>query len=114
MKRFLFIILTVAIFVSCGESGDSDKVPDLIGEWEQSNSNSDDSYQVATISDGVIEVFWYTKSTETKSLYWSGSFVAPTAAGEYTWDSANNKDKTSAALLASGDDTKTFTYSNGE
>lgn len=118
MKKvtLLSLLLLMSLFVSCsgGDGGSSNTIPDLIGEWKQNNSNSDDSYQVATITDGIIEIFWYTKSTETKSLYWSGSFTAPSATGDYSWDSTNNKEKTSSALLASGDDTKTFTYSSGE
>ena len=52
---------------------------------------------------------------DTKALYWAGTFVAPETADEpYTWDSENDKEKTDMALLASGDDTKTFTYENGQ
>ena len=51
---------------------------------------------------------------DTKSLYWSGTYEAPTEATEnYTWDSVNDTSKTANALLASGDETKTFTYENG-
>jgi len=47
-------------------------------------------------------------------LYWAGSFVPPNAPGDsYSWDSQNDHSKTDNALLASTDDTKTFTYSAG-
>lgn len=89
--------------------------PDLSGEWKQVNANSEDSYQSATIADDVIEIYWVTESTDTKSLYWAGSFVAPETADEpYTWDSVNDTEKTGSALLASGDETKTFTYQDGQ
>lgn len=53
--------------------------------------------------------------SESKSLYWAGTFVAPETPDEpYTWESVNDKEKTDSALLASGDDTKTFTYEKGE
>ena len=89
--------------------------PDLSGEWKQVNSNSEDSYQSATITGDVIEIYWVTESTDTKSLYWAGSFVAPETADEpYTWDSVNGTEKTGSALRGSGDGTKTFTYQDGQ
>ena len=87
---------------------------DLSGEWKQVNSKSEDSYQEATIQDNVIEINWVSDGGDTKSLYWSGTYEAPTEATEsYTWDSVNDTSKTANALLASGDETKTFTYENG-
>ena len=77
--------------------------PDLTGEWVQVNSDSEDSYQTATIT------------ADTTALYWAGSFEAPTTADEpYTWDSANDTEQTANALLASPDETKTFTYEDGQ
>lgn len=89
--------------------------PDLTGDWKQVNAASEDSYQVATIQGDTIEIYWVTESAETKSLYWAGTFVAPETADEpYTWESANDTEKTDSALLASGDETKTFTYQDGQ
>jgi hypothetical protein len=85
----------------------------LVGEWEQSNKNSQTSYQSAIITDTTIEVYWV--APDTKSLYWAGSYKAPTETTEnYSWDSENDTSKTESALLASGDTTKKFSYSNGE
>ncbi|WP_141603860.1 hypothetical protein [Terrilactibacillus laevilacticus] len=90
------------------------QIPDLTGEWKQTNSKSDESYQSATISGDTIEIYWVSDNGDTKSLYWAGSFVAPTTADEpYKWDSKNDHNKTENALLASSDDTKTMTYQNG-
>lgn len=90
------------------------QIPDLTGEWKQENSKSDESYQTATISGGTIEIYWVNDNGDTKSLYWAGSFAAPTAADEpYSWISKNDHSKTEGALLASSDDTKTITYQNG-
>ena len=89
--------------------------PDLTGEWKQTNSNSDDSWQSATIGEDAIEVYWVTDNGDTKSLYWAGTFKAPETADEpYSWDSENDHEKTDYAMLASGDDIKTFTYKDGE
>ena len=112
MKKMLCIALcalTVFTLVACGsKAGGTDKdegkqPPVLTGTWKQTNSESDDSYQEATITDSAIEVYWV--ADDTKALYWAGSFTAPTT--------ADDTEKTSSALLASGDATKTFTYKDG-
>ena len=95
--------------------GKSSEPPDLTGEWKQVNSNDDGSYQVATIGESTIEIYWYTESDETTALYWAGTFVAPeTAEKTYSWDSENDTARTDTALFASADETKTFTYSKGQ
>jgi len=97
-----------------GEQDAAVEVPDLVGEWVQSNSHSPDSFQAATIADGTITVNWVADGGDTRSLYWAGTFEAPTDADEpYSWDSANDTAQTDNALLASGDPTKTFTYEGG-
>lgn len=87
----------------------------LDGTWVQINNASEDSYQEAVISEGTITVNWVTASTDTKSLYWAGSVEIPENAGDsFSWDSQNDTEQTQAAIMASGDDTKTFTYENGQ
>ena len=96
-------------------SSSAPAAPDLTGDWKQVNAASEDSYQVATIQGDTIEIYWVTESADTKSLYWAGTFGAPETADEpYTWESANDTEKTGSALLASGDETKTFTYQDGQ
>lgn len=126
MKKMVIISLSLAllitIFTGCSSTQKSTgnvgktsekKIPDLIGEWKQQNSKSEDSYQGATISGDSITIYWVSDKGETKSLYWSGSFVAPTKADEpYSWTSKNDHSKTEGALLASSDDNKTMTYQN--
>lgn len=52
---------------------------------------------------------------DTKSLYRAWTFAAPDGSEEsYSWDSENDHDQTGSALLASGEDTRTFTFKNGE
>lgn len=87
----------------------------LDGTWVQVNNASEDSYQEAVISGDTITVNWVTASTDTKSLYWAGSVEIPENAGDsFSWDSQNDTEQTQAAIMASGDDTKTFTYENGQ
>jgi len=136
MKKLAIITLCMAllltVFTGCSStrtsSGNDDntpasttesktsvkKIPDLTGEWKQTNSNSKETYQAATISGDTIEIYWVSNNGDTKQLYWAGSFIAPTDADEpYKWDSKNDQSKTKNALLASSDDTKTLTYKNG-
>ena len=136
MKKLAIITLCVAllitVFTGCGstptssDNGDNTpanstesktpekQIPDLTGEWKQTKSKADDTYQAATISGDTIEIYWVSDNGDTKSLYWAGSFVAPTTADEpYIWASENDHSKTDSAMLASSDDTKTMTYQNG-
>lgn len=96
------------------ERKEEKQIPELTGEWNQANSKSKDSYQIAKISGDTIEIYWLSDNGDTKSLYWAGTFVTPTTDEEpYKWDSKNDHSKTDNALLASSDDTKTMTYQNG-
>lgn len=86
---------------------------DLTGSWKQTNSNSQDSFQTATITPESIEIQWV--APDQKSLYWAGTIEVPQdESTDFTWDSVNDTSKTASALLASSDDTKTFTYKDGE
>lgn len=85
---------------------------DLTGTWK--SENTDDSYQEATITADSIEINWVSDGGKTKSLYWAGSYEAPTEyVKEYKWTSNNDTTKTDAAMLASQDATKDFSYKNG-
>lgn len=89
----------------------------LDGTWKSINSDSPDSWQEAIIDGDTITINWVSDNGDTKSLYWAGTVVEPmdkTVDDSYTWDSVNDKTQTDSAILASGDDTKTFTYDNGE
>lgn len=105
------VIIATATFIGCGK-----KEPvDLTGEWKQVNSNSEDAWQSAIIQDGKIIINWVSDNGDSESLYWEGSYVAPTEYSEaYSWDSVNQRDKDKISLLASDDDTKTITYENGQ
>lgn len=124
----LALLLAVALGSAACSSGVSNNEPgtpvaretteapqplDLTGEWKQTNSNSEESFQTATITGDTIEIYWV--ATDTKSLYWAGTVVAPADAYDsFTWDSLNDTSKTENAMMASGDEKKTFTYENGE
>lgn len=87
--------------------------PDLAGEWREQNG-SDDSFHGVLISGDTIEIYWVSEGGSATSLYWAGSFTPPPDGSEpYTWVSENDITRTSAAQLASGESTKTFTYQNG-
>lgn len=62
--------------------------PDLTGTWKQNNSASDDSFQQATITADTISIEWVTQGGETTSLYWVGTFDAPSDTTQpYNWTS---------------------------
>ncbi len=89
--------------------------PELEGQWKQVNSTDEGSFHGAIIDGDEIEIYAVSNNGDTRSLYWSGSFTPPDAAGEpYLWESQNNRDKTSQATLASQDDTISFTYADGQ
>ncbi len=82
---------------------------DLTGTWKSEDNNG--SWQEATITDSTIEINWVSDGGKTKTLYWSGTYSEPTEKTDnYAWTSENNKEKTDAALMASGDNTKEFTF----
>lgn len=114
MKKVIGVVASVAVvcaLVFCLSGCGAAKTSDLSGTWKQTNASSDTSME-AVISGDTITVNWV--GADSTSLYWAGTYVAPSEATDsYTWDSIADKDKTSKSMLASGDDTKTFTYSNG-
>ena len=94
------------------EEKEPEEPTDLTGTWQ--SEENDGSYQEAVISDDRIEINWVSDGGDTKSIYWIGTYEAPTeAADEYSWTSERNKEETDTALLASTDDTKEFTYKDG-
>lgn len=124
-NKFL-ILLTAAILISvsiftlgCQSQTQDNQQPkeplNLTGTWRSVNSNSEDSWQEAEITDSAITIYWVSNKGDTKSLYWAGSYVPPTEATEtYSWDSVNDKTKTKNSLLAAQGDTKTITYENNQ
>lgn len=129
MKKGLTLLcaMLVAVVLSgCGSGGiesetislDSSQIStemvDLTGTWRQIDSDSDDTFHIAAIDEDSISVYWFTVSDNTTALYWAGTFVAPADGGAYSWESENYHDITDYALLASGDDTKKFSYDNGK
>ena len=123
MKKILPYVLSIVMLftlAACNgnkessEKKKSQKPLDLTGEWVQINSSSEDAWQEATINEDVIEINWISNNGDTKSLYWAGTFIAPTEATEsYSWTSKNDTSKTENALLASTAETKDFTYEDG-
>lgn len=129
MKTLCGVVITLLFLVGCGGAADTPTATeagpttetaaaqplDLAGTWKQTNSNSPDAWQEALIEGEVIEVYWVFDNGDTRSLYWAGTFVAPTEPGtSYEWDSENDHSKTDTAILAATGDTKTFSFLDGE
>lgn len=122
MKKVFSLLLVLGLcigLVGCGSGDDSEsKTPsepvDLTGTWI--SDNGEGTYHEAIITNDTIEINWMGMEEDTKSLYWYGSFTAPTTAAEedeYTWTSQTDHAKTDSAMLASQDETKEFTYKDG-
>ena len=135
-KKLVVLMLVGAMALSmaaCGESNSSQEAQEdttakegsgdekteeakeptnLTGTWKSEENNG--SWQEAVISNDRIEINWVSDNGDTKSIYWIGTYEAPTeAVDEYVWTSDRNKEETDNALLASTDDTKEFTYKSG-
>lgn len=85
------------------------KTSDLTGTWK---SNEKETYQEATITKDEIVIYWV--STDSKSLYWQGTYTPPkNNTNDYLWESKADHKVTDKALLASQDDKKKFAYKDG-
>jgi hypothetical protein len=135
MKKMgiLFAIGICCIMVGCGQKNDSSNyttsvssmtdsvsevsennvVSDLSGTWKQ-DGDLGEMYQVASINDDTIWIYWYNTVDASYTLYWAGSLEQPENSKAYTWTSENDHEKTDVSILASGDNTKDFTYKNGK
>lgn len=99
------------------EAEQSEEAPEpvnLVGEWKQTNSDDPERWQKATITADTIEVYWVAEAGDTTALYWAGTVEVPAEGESFSFDSVNDTAKTENALLASSDETKTFTYDRGE
>lgn len=86
---------------------------DLTGTWK--SEANEGAWMEATISADSISVDWVSDEGSTRSIYWVGTYAAPTEPAEnYTWVSNRNAEQIDNALLASTDDTKEFTYASGK
>lgn len=129
MKKAFAAALTLLLVAGCAPAtqaapsagapaaqtpSEAPKPPDLQGLWKQTNSKASDTWQEAKISGNTIEVHFIGDNGDTKSLYWAGTFVAPTAPGaSYGWESKNDKSKTGGSVVGSPSDTKTFSFADG-
>lgn len=116
----LMIFILSAGLWACGSSStetDSEKSSpkeakeptDLTGTWK--SEENEGAWMEATITSDSIQIDWVSDEGKTKSIYWVGTYEAPTNdITEYSWTSERNKEETDTALLASTDDTKDFTY----
>ena len=113
MRKKLFAILLVGIFVLSLYACGSNSKTDLSGTWK--TKEEDGSWMEAEIKDDVITINWISDEGESTSVFWVGSYDAPKDSGnEYSWESKRDKDKTDKEPLASSDATKKFTYKDGK
>lgn len=140
MKKSLSLIAIVAMLAvtGCGSSeggtsntgssaeADVNQIPDLRGEWQQVDSEGEDTFMFATIDDDTIYVDWVflddpdlalfddDNDGVVSAIYWEGSYEAPTEAdSSHSWVSAGNTDVMGSALFSSTDDSKEFSFDDG-
>ena len=88
---------------------------DLSGSWAEKGAKKGDTYHAAYIKNGVFEIFWVNDVDKSVSIYWSGTYKNPKSASKkHTWTSKKNKARTDSALFSVLDDSKKFTYKNGQ
>ena len=112
VAAFVLVLAVSMVFIlgGCGTK----EVPDLKGNWKQVNG-SDSAWQEATITDNTITINWVMNNGDTKSLYWIGTFMAPTTPDEpYTWESVKDTTSEQGAFIGSQDSTKKMTYEKNQ
>ena len=88
------------------------ETPDYLGTWKQKGADGEegeDTWLEASITADTIRVDWVMESGADRMLFWSGSFD-PEAAAEGTVVSQRDNAAMDPELLASGDDTKEFAF----
>jgi hypothetical protein len=112
----LAAIVMVFALAGCGAS--KAQTVNLSGDWTAQHDADAESYMTATIDSESIHVYFYSPDDGTSALYWSGTYTAPTdpikSGSEYSWTSDANHQQMDTALMASQDDTKEFTYKDGD
>ena len=91
--------------------------PDLTGEWVQSGADESSYYQIATVRDNLIEVYWYTPEDGSRDLYWTGTVEVPEKnVKKFTWESQTKLvlNRPTDLRFALRDATKTFNYKDGK
>lgn len=110
MKNLALPLLLVLVFslVGC----DDNEPTDLTGHWTTADDASSPE-MFASIADGAIVIQWHDDISGDTALYWKGTFVTE-AEDEDNIVSVGDVEAMSHALLASGEESKTFTYEEGE
>lgn len=120
MRKTLAILgvaASISTLTACGGSHyASNKNPSsLIGEWHQTNSNSD-GWMTASISAGSIQVDL--RGRDSRSIFWMGSFDTDRKpVGKFKVVSIPDPDARyimKKSLMASNELKKTFVYNNGD
>lgn len=119
-RRGFLAILGAAALAGCSQDGGSKPAGEkpeplnLTGTW-RAEGETEDSWQEAVIADGTITVDWVSDGGDTRSVYWVGTYEAPTEDVEsYKWESAGDTEAMATALLASTAESKEFSYEDGK
>ncbi|MCB4208915.1 hypothetical protein [Arthrobacter sp. UM1] len=118
----LIVPALIAPLAACGGGdGGSGSAPqekkaeqpaDLKGTWK--SSENEGNYFQAKIESKTMTVSIVDSKQKSSSLYWAGTYTAPSKPGTHTWVSKNDTSKTGPSILGSPDPTKEFTYKDGK
>ena len=106
------------LLAACGPK-DYGPPPDLTGAWGQPPDDANWHF-IGTITEDVIKVEWYQETYDETYLYWEGTFIPPVDGKEpYSWESSTlhtveELESSNLFNRATREQTKTFTYKNGQ
>lgn len=107
------VLLSLAVL-----TGQESTVSDLTGVWSDKTVetvDSEDTWMEAVITEGTISIDWVSDGGDTRWIYWVGTFDSKIeGALPQKVVSERNAEETDRALLASSDDTKEFTFEDGQ
>ena len=90
------------------------QVLDLTGTWDQVNRPLIYPFR-AVIEGDTITIWWHDEPNDTDSLYWAGTYVAPTEPSDtWAWTSENDHSRTDVSVMAAQAETKDFRYEDGQ
>lgn len=124
-KILALMLIGVMLFAAgCGNNASSDtsaapeseavNALDLQGSWIAETQGSG-YYLAGFIKGDLIELHWVSSYDQNGSVYWAGTYDAPTEDTDtYSWESERDEDIMATTAYGSTDETRTFSYADGK
>lgn len=105
--------LVVPMFAPNLFGGGDSEPPVLLGEWRQTDTEENEDFVAAYISEDTVETYLLS-GDDTRELFWSGTFVPPEdGKTSYKWISERHDEKLTDTPLAPEEETLEFRYKKG-